>query len=639
MRRARDLWRRYPGWIGAAVSAGLALGCYGFVLQLPFFLDDLPIMTWLSRHSWVDIWVRSSENQFYRPLAFTIYKLGRLLPVGADRTLLHGISLLVHWTSAVLTMQVLRVTGRSAEESLVASILFVVFPFMFMAVPWITALSHPLVTMLTLLATFAALKAERDRVPGWWSLSLLATILAPLAHESGQVCAIMVGGIVLIHHGVRSRRRIVFVALGVLLNGGMMVLRQYIPRVGTPTFAGTQDAVQNGMYFLHGLTYPVAPLVGWLAREHGLQDLTLVGVAAVSLLATVAWLTLRRGDWEWAASSLWWWTWAALPAGLSLRYGYLYASPRVYCLAAAGTVMVWSGVIFGVSGTLKRASLRKVVAVLLVGLIVTQNIVFLRHQFRLFSTLNGLYQEVLRAGRDEKNAPLGFVNLPKALAYPVKTYAMIQETVLFAPPYSNIAEFIEVNGEWTPADAVMYTPVLEETDFVFGFQGHGLDWEGMRRFALEHQTVWLAKWRDGRFSLDHVGRVESGLPLPDDPLVRFKGGALIESASAETLGDGQWAVRIVWAAEAPVDGRIFVHVHDADGNLVAQADGPALGGMIPAWIWQPGDRVQDIRRVAPTGPPPYTVQAGIFQSAGRLPAYIDGIRCPEDAPKVTQVVP
>ena len=639
MRRARDLWRRYPGWIGAAVSAGLALGCYGFVLQLPFFLDDLPIMTWLSRHSWVDIWVRSSENQFYRPLAFTIYKLGRLLPVGADRTLLHGISLLVHWTSAVLTMQVLRVTGRSAEESLVASILFVVFPFMFMAVPWITALSHPLVTMLTLLATFAALKAERDRVPGWWSLSLLATILAPLAHESGQVCAIMVGGIVLIHHGVRSRRRIVFVALGVLLNGGMMVLRQYIPRVGTPTFAGTQDAVQNGMYFLHGLTYPVAPLVGWLAREHGLQDLTLVGVAAVSLLATVAWLTLRRGDWEWAASSLWWWTWAALPAGLSLRYGYLYASPRVYCLAAAGTVMVWSGVIFGVSGTLKRASLRKVVAVLLVGLIVTQNIVFLRHQFRLFSTLNGLYQEVLRAGRDEKNAPLGFVNLPKALAYPVKTYAMIQETVLFAPPYSNIAEFIEVNGEWTPADAVMYTPVLEETDFVFGFQGHGLDWEGMRRFALEHQTVWLAKWRDGRFSLDHVGRVESGLPLPDDPLVRFKGGALIESASAETLGDGQWAVRIVWAAEAPVDGRIFVHVHDADGNLVAQADGPALGGMIPAWIWQPGDRVQDIRRVAPTGPPPYTVQAGIFQSAGRLPAYIDGIRCPEDAPTVTQVVP
>ncbi|MGD1994695.1 MAG: hypothetical protein PVI59_16000 [Anaerolineae bacterium] len=639
MKRAGDLWRRYPGWIGAAVSAALALACYGFVLRLPFFLDDLPIMTWLSHHSWVDIWARSSENQFYRPLAFTIYKLGRLLPSGADRGFLHGVSLLVHWVSAVLIMQILRVTGRSAEESLVASILTVVFPFMFMAVPWITALSHPLVTVLTLLATFAALKAERDQVAGWWSLSLLVTILAPLAHESGQVCAIMVGGIVLIQHGVRSRRRVLLVTLGVLLNGGMMVLRQYIPRVGTPAFSGVQDAVQNGMYFLHGLTYPVAPLVGWLAREHGLQDLTLVGVAAACLLAALAWVTLRRGGWRWAASGLWWWAWAALPAGLSLRYGYLYASPRVYTLAAAGTVMVWSGLIFAVSGTLKKASLRNVVTVLLVGLIVTQNIAFLRHQFRLFSTLNDLYQEVLRAARNEENAPLGFVNLPKALAYPVKTYAMIQETVLFAPPYSNIAEFIEVNGERRPAEAVMYAPVLEETDFVFGFQGHGLDWEGMRRFALEHQTIWLAKWRDGRFSLDHVGRVEDRAPLPDDPLVRFEGGALIEGASAQALRDGAWAVRIVWAAEAPVDGRIFVHIRDVDDNLVAQADGPALGGMVPAWIWQPGDRVYDIRRVAPSGPPPYTIQAGIFQSAGRLPAYIDGVRCPEDAPTVTQVVP
>jgi hypothetical protein len=301
--------------------------------------------------------------------------------------------------------------------------------------------------------------------------------------------------------------------------------------------------------------------------------------------------------------------------------------------------MIWSGLIFAISSTLKRVSLRRGVAVLLVGLIATQNIVFLQHQFRLFSTLNDLYQEVLRAAKKEANAPLGFVNLPKALAYPSKTYAMIQETVLFTPPYSNIAEFIEVNGEPRPADAVMYTPVLKETEFVFGFQGHGLDWEGMRRFALEHQTVWLAQWQDGRFSLDHVGRVEGGVPPSDNPPVRFEGGALIESASVEQKGKRDWAVRIVWTTEAPVDGRIFVHIRDGDGNLVAQADGPALGGMVPAWIWQPGDRVYDIRRVAPTGPPPYTVQAGIFQPAGRLPAYVDGVRCPEDAPTVAQIIP
>jgi hypothetical protein len=639
MRRAQSLWRRYPNWIGVVVSAVLTLVCYGFVLRLPFFLDDLPIMTWLSRHSWVDIWVRSSENQFYRPLAFTIYKLGRLLPAGADRGFLHGVSLLIHWASAVLMMQVLRVADRSAEEALVASILFIVFPFLFMAVPWITAMSHPLVTMLTLLAVFAALKAERDHAIGWWGLSLLVTILAPLAHESGQVCAIMVGGIVLIRYGLRSRRRILFVVLGVLLNAGTMVLRRYIPGVGQPALDGAQDAVENTMFFLHGLTYPVAPLIGWLSREYGVQDFTLVGIATACLLATVVWLVLRRGDWRWAASALWWWAWAALPAGLSLRYRYLYTAPRLYTLAAAGTVMIWSGVILGVSRATKKVSLQRLVALLLVGLIAAQNVIFLRRQFRLFSVLNSMYQEVLKAASNEENAPLGFVNLPKALAYPVRTFAMIQEGVLFAPPYSNIAEFIEVNGEWRPADAVMYTPVLKETDFVFGFQGHWLDWEGMRRFALEHRTVWLAEWRDGHFSLHHVGSVEADATPPDNPLVRFEGGPVIESAWVEGMGDGAWAVRIVWAAQAPTDARIFVHVRDADGNLVAQADGPALGGMVPAWIWQPGDRITDIRHISPNGPPPYTVQAGLFGADGRLPAYVDGVRCAEDAPTVTTVVP
>jgi hypothetical protein len=104
--------------------------------------------------------------------------------------------------------------------------------------------------------------------------------------------------------------------------------------------------------------------------------------------------------------------------------------------------------------------------------------------------------------------------------------------------------------------------------------------------------------------------MEAGVPLPDDPLVRFEGGALIESASVEGKIEGDLAVNIVWTTEAPVDGRIFVHVRDAEGNLVAQADGPALGGMIPAWIWQPGDRVYDIRRVAPTGPPPTPYRPG-----------------------------
>jgi len=639
VRKAEDLWRHYHSWIGVAVATVLTVVCYGFVVRLPFFLDDLPIMTWLSRHSWVDIWVRSSENQFYRPLAFTIYKLGRLLPSGADRAFLHGTSLMLHWASAVILLQVVKVAGRSAEEALAASALFVTFPFLFMAVPWITAMSHPLVTFLTLLATFAALKAESDQAARWWGISLLATLLAPLAHESGQVCAVIVGGIVLLQHGLRSRRRVLFVLLGGLLNIGMMVLRSYIPGVGSPAFAGAQDWVENTMFFLHALTYPLAPLGGWLVREQSVHDFAFVALSASCLLVPLTWLVLKRGEWRWVASNLWWWAWATLPAGLSLRYGYLYTAPRTYALAAAGTVMLWSALIFGVSRSLRRKAPRTVVSILVVALIATQNVGFLRRQARLFSTLNDLYQDVLSASRSQENTPLGFVNLPSSLAHPEKTYAMILETVLFVPPYSNIAEFIEVNGARRSADAVMFTPVVEETSFVFGYQGDGIDWEGMRRFAVDHRTLWLAKWHSDGFSLQHVGHIDSDAPPSDDPLVSFEDGPSIDSAAVKRIADGHWAVTIDWVAPGPTDAEIFVHVRDADGELVTQADGPALGGMVPPWVWGAGDRIHDVRHIFPEGPAPYTVQVGLFNAGGRFPAYVDGVLHPDSAAPVATIQP
>lgn len=636
---ARAVWDRYHGWVIAGVTAALALVCYGFVLRLPFFFDDLPIMTWLSRHDWVEIWTQSSENHFYRPLAFSIYKLGRLFPAGIDRALLHGVSLSLHWISAILVAKLVRLTGGSAEEGLVASVLFVVFPFLFLAVPWITAMSHPLVTALTLLATCAALEAEDRGVAAWWGLSLLATALAPLAHESGPVCAVIVGGVVLSVHGFRSRRRVFLLGLGVFLNGATVVLRSHIPGVGSPAFVGAQDWVENTMFFLHGLTYPVAPALGRLVRRYGVQDFALVGFAAACFFAALAWLLLRSDDRRWAVVGLWWWAWGALPAGLSLRYAYVYTAPRLYSLAAVGTVILWSKAILWVSGSPKKPVLRRAVAVAMVVLVTTQSVTFLRQQAALFSALNGIYQQILDVADGEGNAPLGFVNIPRALSHPDETYVMIQETVLFVPPYSNIGEFIEVNAEWVPATAVIFAPVLKETDLVVGLQGYGLDWDQLRWYALEHETIWLVRWDDGRFRLDHVGTVTAGGTALSQPLARFEGGPTIESAWVEPMDDGCWSLTLDWIADGPVDARIFVHVVDDVGNVVAQADGPALGGMLPPWAWRAGDRIRDVRRLTPGGCGPFTVRVGLSGSQGRLPAYRNGIRWPEDAANVARIHP
>lgn len=661
METYRHLWKRYHSWIGIALSGLLVAMCYGFSLRLPFFFDDLPIMTWLRLHDWRDVWLHSSENSYYRPLAFTVYKLGQVLPLGTRQGVLRAVNLTIHWANAVLIMQLVRSIG--AEESagldqsaqaVLTSLLFVVFPFVYLAVPWITALSHPLVTMLTLIATLAALRAERDHAAGWWGVSLLVTTLAPFAHESGPICSVIVGGLVMIQYGIRpanplkaegrirsSRRRIAGIILGVMLNIGGVLVRNYVPGVGQVQMAGLRDWSQNTMFFLHGLLYPVAPVIGWLVHLHGAHDFTLVKIATVGLGLLLVWMVRRSRQWRWIASSLWWWACGAIPAAAALGFNYLYISPRLHALSSVGVAMLWGFIIFELGKLARSAWGQRLVWVLLTGAIVAQNVSFLHRQRALFLSLNHVYQGVLEAAADEDNAPLGFVNMPDALAWREKTYALIQENVIFIPWYSGVGEFIEVNQGWQPSDTVKFTPVLQDTEQVFGSQGPGLDWEGMRRFATEHRTVWLARYEDQQFELHQVGTITTDSPPPAaEPLVRFEGGPVIESASVEQKRDGHWAISLTWWISEALDGDIFVHVRDAGDNVVAQADGPALGGTVPVWIWQPGDRVHDTRHVTlPQGGGPYTVQVGVYNDSGRFPAFVGQTRCPDDAATVATLDP
>jgi len=276
-------------------------------------------------------------------------------------------------------------------------------------------------------------------------------------------------------------------------------------------------------------------------------------------------------------------------------------------------VMLWAGIIIELGKAMRSTWGRRLTWALLAGIIVTQNVAFIYRQRELFLSLNSTYQTVLKAAEDENNAPLGFVNLPRGLGRMDKVYAMTHESIFFVPPYSSVAEFIEVNKEWRAADAVMYPPVLEAADIAYDFQGKGIGWEEMRQFAIDHRTVWLTRYSDGRFDLRYVGRIApNAAPLPDEPLVWFEGGTIIESTSVQEIKEGHWAVTITWLAPGPVQGKIFVHIRDAAQNLIAQADGPALGGMVPPWIWQSGDRIEDVRHIIlPEDAGPYTVRVGL----------------------------
>jgi hypothetical protein len=99
--------------------------------------------------------------------------------------------------------------------------------------------------------------------------------------------------------------------------------------------------------------------------------------------------------------------------------------------------------------------------------------------------------------------------------------------------------------------------------------------------------------------------------------------------SPDSLSPGaEFDVVLYWEALRPPedDYVVFVHLLDADGQLVASHDGPPLDGRYPTTAWLPGDVVPHVVHMALDPQAPggtYLLQAGMYQWPGmeRLPVW------------------
>lgn len=96
---------------------------------------------------------------------------------------------------------------------------------------------------------------------------------------------------------------------------------------------------------------------------------------------------------------------------------------------------------------------------------------------------------------------------------------------------------------------------------------------------------------------------------------------------AETRPGEALGLTLHWEAVAPVDANytVFVHLLDAEGRPVAQADGQPLGGAYPTTLWDAGERIADGRIILLGGDLPvgdYRLGVGwyLLETGQRLPA-------------------
>jgi hypothetical protein len=144
-------------------------------------------------------------------------------------------------------------------------------------------------------------------------------------------------------------------------------------------------------------------------------------------------------------------------------------------------------------------------------------------------------------------------------------------------------------------------------------------------------VVWSAALLFGLNSLGVGQRIWQ--PRPVQAVVEDVGllvGFDVERARGEDALD----VTLYWLAlrDVRTDFKVFVHMLDGDGQVVAQHDGDPVGGFTPTTRWRSGELIADRHRLSlPLGlsAGSYTLKAGMYQFEPRRnlqtePASPDG---------------
>ncbi len=146
-----------------------------------------------------------------------------------------------------------------------------------------------------------------------------------------------------------------------------------------------------------------------------------------------------------------------------------------------------------------------------------------------------------------------------------------------------------------------------------------------------------------RLALVRVGAVApvvaASAPPPEHktaPPTTF-GNAITLDGVAMRVEENAIELHLWWRCDAPppADWVTFVHLYDAQGTQVVVADGPPLVNSFPTSLWQPGDRVYDVRTLpfSPSLAAPFKVAVGWYNplTGERAAAVAAGERLADDA--------
>ncbi len=603
----------------AAITILIVLA-YAPAWRFPFIQDDIGLFNWIADQDLAGLW-QTSAFGYYRPLAQVVWKIGELLAGRFEPVMLHWVNVAAHainaWLVGYLASRWLpKPVSRPGQW--LAGVLFALYPFTFQVIPFVGALYHPLVSMMILgaLAAHAAYRATGSRA------GLIAgcagAALAPFAHEAGFAA----GPLLIVSELVsawteRHRPSWRILAWGAATAAFGLFIWLSVPKIGPQTARPDLNGVLiNLSYAVQGLTYPIGPLAHALVDATGVSDQLVLWTMGAVFVAAAGWLAWRGGAFRLFAYATALWLIGALPFAVALVPRYALAATWLLYEQSIGAVLVWCATLAGflrlpgderprrrhplkgTGGTTLNGPIRAFVSWLFVISILAFSLWFIRTRMALYDRLSESLWSLgtaMQAHPDSRSALV--VNFPRLARPSERVYPIGVESPQFYGRTSSLYAALTVNGLRVPEDVATLTfgNLIPPLDYSIETMGAAVDWPDLAAAIASVDRVYRSYAGPDRIPVRYAGRQIESTSIT--PLVAFDRSAALIDAEARLVETDVLAVTLRWQYLGGADDAVvFVHVLNASGELIAQADGPVMG-MLPFWQWPDGDLVEEVRYI------------------------------------------
>ena len=588
------------------LCAVLTFAVYGAALGFAFTFDDpLDLPRAEGRSVW-SLFTSSAGYAYYRPIPFVIWKFLRAIQGSYNEATLHGLTLICHLLAAwFLALLLRRLTGN--WWGIVASILFITYPFSYQAVFGAHTLFHPLMTAALLLALLLYCAARDRRGAGGAALraaAVGAAVVGLWTHESGVIIAPLVIGLELflslreraIAPVAAARRVLPFVVATVLFVLTWAIVPKF-PRTDpwSPASLGA-----NARFFLEGTIWPVAAQLNRLGGRFGFDPAGALPLAiALTLLVLIALYVVGRRPWvpllALVGTGI-----ILFPAWLVLTWVYVEDAPRLLYPAAPAIAALW-GLLPSLRFPNRIATwVWRGVSLLLLLAVTVQGLNFIGVRRAMWSEGTVLIHGVADTAVAWGDRPLLFLNVPAWFAPKNPEYPVGHVGLTALPGYVGLGRSVYIHrGIQPPLESRGFYPDVNGWTFDFNTHGGPATLDEFAALLRQVDAVYVVDMRPTGARIRQLGTLTPDGADRQAPGTRWGGAVVLRTAAITFAPDGLQS-DITWDILAPPPGDVLpvLRVRDANGTIVAERREYPLGGIAAPRLWQAGDRVRDLAPLA-----------------------------------------